>query len=519
LKGKLTMTTQTTVEPGSLELHIIQNFPPSNLNRDDVGQPKDCDFGGFRRARISSQCLKRSIRYVGKDFQDKDSKSIFERYTRIALAMRTKHVIDAIVARLVSFEHPEEQANDVATEFASAYAGGITDGETNVLIYLSTQEIEQVAQEIHQQWDRLSSLASAETPLQTIARQFVEKIAARTEQPAKGTGIAAKDLGKELQARLKQNGYSDKETQAVTKGLNGALRELKNATRLYTKVEIDWLAELLTQQWNIIEAHSKKESPLLPLAKKLAQDYKNRTCAPDIALFGRMLAGKTDTNIDAACQVAHAISTHTLPRNEMDYFTAVDDFKQIHGDLLEEKEKTGAGFLDVAYFNSACFYRYACIDLTQLQRTLMKDSANTEDQRTNRELLCDTVEAFLRASEAAIPSGKKNSYAQEVRPSFMLAVLRSKQSAGWGLFNAFERPIRANDDYGLLEQSVRRLDQCFTSLRNFYDDNSVMALAVALPDGRVTPDILSEELQKAVILKLNGWINTIVKPLSGGPGA
>src|SRR2546423_14622953 len=45
-----------------LELHIIQNFAPSNLNRDDTGSPKDCEFGGYRRARISSQGLKRAIR-------------------------------------------------------------------------------------------------------------------------------------------------------------------------------------------------------------------------------------------------------------------------------------------------------------------------------------------------------------------------------------------------------------------------------------------------------------------------
>ncbi len=50
-----------------IELHLLQNFPPSCLNRDDTGQPKDCDFGGYRRARISSQCLKSSIR---KDFRE-----------------------------------------------------------------------------------------------------------------------------------------------------------------------------------------------------------------------------------------------------------------------------------------------------------------------------------------------------------------------------------------------------------------------------------------------------------------
>ena len=45
-----------------IEAHLIQNFAPSNLNRDDTGQPKSATFGGFRRARISSQCSKRNAR-------------------------------------------------------------------------------------------------------------------------------------------------------------------------------------------------------------------------------------------------------------------------------------------------------------------------------------------------------------------------------------------------------------------------------------------------------------------------
>jgi CRISPR system Cascade subunit CasC len=45
-----------------IEVHILQNHAPSNLNRDDTGSPKEAVFGGYRRARISSQCLKRSIR-------------------------------------------------------------------------------------------------------------------------------------------------------------------------------------------------------------------------------------------------------------------------------------------------------------------------------------------------------------------------------------------------------------------------------------------------------------------------
>lgn len=45
-----------------IAIHLLQNHAPSNLNRDDNGDPKDAFFGGVRRARISSQALKRSIR-------------------------------------------------------------------------------------------------------------------------------------------------------------------------------------------------------------------------------------------------------------------------------------------------------------------------------------------------------------------------------------------------------------------------------------------------------------------------
>ena len=50
-----------------IERHILQSFPVSRLNRDDVGAPKSATFGGVPRARLSSQCLKRAIRQYGQD--------------------------------------------------------------------------------------------------------------------------------------------------------------------------------------------------------------------------------------------------------------------------------------------------------------------------------------------------------------------------------------------------------------------------------------------------------------------
>ena len=45
-----------------VQLHILTNYGPSNLNRDDLGRPKTVVVGGVQRLRVSSQCLKRAWR-------------------------------------------------------------------------------------------------------------------------------------------------------------------------------------------------------------------------------------------------------------------------------------------------------------------------------------------------------------------------------------------------------------------------------------------------------------------------
>ena len=60
-----------------IEFHILQSFPVTCLNRDDVGAPKTAVVGGVTRARVSSQCWKRQVRLAMPDFG-------------IKLAVRTK---------------------------------------------------------------------------------------------------------------------------------------------------------------------------------------------------------------------------------------------------------------------------------------------------------------------------------------------------------------------------------------------------------------------------------------------
>ena len=61
------------------EIHMLKNYPPVNLNRDDSGAPKTCFFGGVQRGRISSQCLKRSWR-TSETFQTLESYGVRTRY-------------------------------------------------------------------------------------------------------------------------------------------------------------------------------------------------------------------------------------------------------------------------------------------------------------------------------------------------------------------------------------------------------------------------------------------------------
>lgn len=45
-----------------VQLHLLTNYPPSNLNRDDTGRPKSALVGNATRLRVSSQSQKRAWR-------------------------------------------------------------------------------------------------------------------------------------------------------------------------------------------------------------------------------------------------------------------------------------------------------------------------------------------------------------------------------------------------------------------------------------------------------------------------
>lgn len=154
----------------------------------------------------------------------------------------------------------------------------------------------------------------------------------------------------------------------------------------------------------------------------------------DIALFGRMAASDPTLNYDAAAQVAHAISTHTI-QNEYDYFTAVDD--------LQDDDNAGAGHLGTVEFNSSTLYRYANVNVSELAKTLdgVSDAA-------------DVVKKYVETFVLSMPTGKENTFANRTFPDAVYVTVRNDQPVN--LCRAFERPVRASEE-GYAAESENRL--------------------------------------------------------------
>jgi CRISPR system Cascade subunit CasC len=331
-----------------IEIHALQNFAPSNLNRDDTGAPKDALFGGTRRARISSQCLKRAVRqFFGSEVKKGG-------LVPDDVATRTKRLRDAIVLYLKDKGRPEEESKE-KTEIALAALGLPVkeDGKNEYLLFVGQREIREAARIIDERWDSLATPSAG--------------------GEGKKGGKAKKDAAKNSDKILKE---------ALESVLDGGK-------------------------------------------------------AIDVALFGRMLADMPEKNQDAACQVAHAISTHVVDR-EFDFYTAVDD--------LKPDDTAGADMMGTVEFNSACFYKYAVVDWNQLCRNLQQDEV----------LALKGLRAFVEGFVVAEPTGKQNTFAAHNPPEFVAVSVR-REAAPRNLANAFETAVHAKKGESLTEKSAEAL--------------------------------------------------------------
>ena len=229
------------------------------------------------------------------------------------------------------------------------------------------------------------------------------------------------------------------------------------------------------------------------LSKKEVQQTLSAQSGIDIALFGRMVASTPVLNVDAACQVAHAISTHAA-ENEYDFFTAVDDDKS-----RSEEEDAGAGMMGTVEFSSATMYRYATVNLDMLVENLGDDDAALR-----------ALEVFIKGFCLSMPTGKQNTFANRTVPEAVVVTVREDQPVS--LVGAFEEAVPADAARGYVARSVEALARHAATIEDNYGLEPLRSFVVALTDSnavaslgeRVSFKDLPERVREVVAPRLPG---------------
>ncbi len=152
----------------------------------------------------------------------------------------------------------------------------------------------------------------------------------------------------------------------------------------------------------------------------------------DIALSGRMATSGLMTNIDGSLAVAHAITTHAA-ESDIDWFTAVDD-------LIADAGEVGAGHLDTQEFSAGVFYRYASLNVRQLQENL---------GGVSRERALEIASHALHLLATVVPTAKQQAFAAHNLADAALVTLSDQPIS---LANAFEAPVKNRN--GFLQPSI-----------------------------------------------------------------
>lgn len=266
-------------------------------------------------------------------------------------------------------------------------------------------------------------------------------------------GTRTKRIGREVEDVLRERGRSDKEVSEWSQAIASQFGKLKAAEAPAVEGKKQKAPKLASSEVETLVFFSQEERAAVralaesldsaPTAEQLKLLRRNNRSA-DLAMFGRMLADEPGFNVEAAAQVAHAITVHAA-EPEDDYFTAVDD--------LNTREETGSSHLGEAGFGAGVFYLYACINRELLVANLDGDA----------ELAERTIRAFVECMTRVAPRGKQNSHASRAAASYALAELGDEQPRQ--LSAAFVKPVDGED---MLGAAVGRLESMLAGFDAVY---------------------------------------------------
>ncbi|WP_333774698.1 type I-E CRISPR-associated protein Cas7/Cse4/CasC [Streptomyces sp. IBSBF 3136] len=284
-------------------------------------------------------------------------------------------------------------------------------------------------------------------------KKIVEAVAARiTSLDPSLTGETALRLADEtVKATGLKTEVPKRKTSAAKDGEPEPAPQSKYLVFLSSR-QLDGLARLAVDGAADITAHLKDKKN-----KDKAKQLADTQHSVDIALFGRMVADAADINVDAAVQVAHALSVHRV-ENESDYYTAVDD--------ENAEEETGAGMIGTVDFNSATLYRYAALGVHQLAANL---GHGLRENEPGTDPVRRAVEAFVHGFIASLPTGKINTFGNHTLPDAVIVKLRTTRPVSF--VAAYEDPVRGETG-GYVREACERLAEYIPDIERAYGDET-----------------------------------------------
>lgn len=399
-----------------LQFHVLTAFPPHNVNRDEDGRPKTCTLGGTPRGRISSQAKKRALRFAPH----------FPGHQR---ATRTRE------AGIQTFNLLKSEIGELDAIRASIAVNiGLGAGNGAAKIKNLKPDVESA-----------------------------KKLIKRADQVVSGK---SNDVDDDDQADLHAGIGLEKKRERIL------LRSLRSEQGLVvSSVELSNLNQRVSE---ILEKHrsnapdfTKSYDAWLGSVEKglLISDDQDL----DTALFGRMVAAKPDFNVEAACAVSHAFTTHAYSV-EGDYFSA--------GEELNALNETGAAITAYAFFGGGVYYQHAVLNVSDLRQTLSQG----RDEGAAQDLAAKACGAFLEGLVFAQPKGKRNAYASDVAASYVLVTRGSDPAVNLGL--AFLNPVRPKDGKDMMQVSIDTLNHFHAALRQAYGLTNTVCIFNAYPSAR-----------------------------------
>lgn len=258
-------------------------------------------------------------------------------------------------------------------------------------------------------------------------------------------GVRSKLIGPDIYQRLLDGGRTENQADKAAKAIAAVFGNMDSKKPLnHSQIVHFSPAELRAIDELVDTLISEGRDPDKADLELLREEHST----VDIAMFGRMLAKTPRFNMEAAVQVAHALTVHEAAVED-DFFTAVDD-------LNDGSEDAGSAHMGVTEFGAGLFYTYICIDRAQLVENLEK----------NEELADRAIQALIEAAAKVAPSGKQNSFASRAYASLIVAEKGDQQPRSLSV--AFLDPVDGNSEGGVLPAATKRLLETRANMERAY---------------------------------------------------